>query len=165
VNVENIVKYFSAEKSESLLFLAVGIIMVLTSGYFLFKLRQPFTTGMAYPLITIALIQLTVGSSIYLRSPKDISRVTELVQNNSSRVQSEEVPRMEAVMKNFVLYRWVEIVLIVIGLFLLFLPLSSQLRRGVGLGLLIQSSLMLVLDLFAENRGKTYLEFLQKISS
>jgi hypothetical protein len=32
--------------------------------------------------------------------------------------------------------------------------------KGIGLGLFIQASFMLLLDFFAENRGKTYLEFL-----
>jgi hypothetical protein len=71
---------------------------------------------------------------------------------------------MITVMKNFNTYKWVEIGLLIIGLcmFLYFSPIS--LLKGLGLGLLIQSSFMLILDFFAESRGKEYLEFLKSLS-
>jgi hypothetical protein len=161
--MEQISKYFNAEKSESLLFVAVGIVALLLSAFFLMKMKQPFYTGMAYPLIVIALIQLVVGSSVYFRSPKDIARVNQMMQTESAKIQTEEIPRMETVMKNFVLYRWIEIALIVIGivLFLYFQPMTFW--KGVGLGLAIQSSFMLFLDYFAESRGKVYMDYLQDL--
>jgi multidrug transporter EmrE-like cation transporter len=159
--MEQITKYFNAEKAESLLFILVGIVTVLLSVYFLLKVRQPLYNGIAYSFIAIALIQLTVGSSVYFRSPKDIVRVNNIVQTDKSKIQTEEIPRMKTVMKNFVLYRWIEMALMVIGL-LMFLFLEPQtLAKGIGLGLFIQSSFMLLLDYFAENRGKTYLDFLE----
>jgi multidrug transporter EmrE-like cation transporter len=161
--MEQISKYFNAEKSESLLFVLVGIVTLLLSAYFLVKMKQPFYNGMAYPLIVVALIQLTVGSSVYFRSPKDIARVNQIMQTDATKIQTEEIPRMETVMKNFVLYRWIEIALVVIGiaLFLYFQPMT--LWKGVGLGLAIQSIFMLLLDYFAESRGKVYLDYLQTL--
>jgi multidrug transporter EmrE-like cation transporter len=159
--MEPITKYFNAEKAESVLFVLVGVVTILLSVYFLLKVKQPLYNGIAYSFIAIALIQLTVGGSVYFRSPKDIVRVNNIVQADKSRIQTEEIPRMKTVMKNFVLYRWIEIALIVIGL-LMFLFLEPQtLAKGIGLGLFIQSSFMLLLDYFAESRGKTYLAFLE----
>jgi hypothetical protein len=161
--MEQISKYFNAEKSESLLFVVVGVVALLLSAYFLVKMKQPFYNGMAYPFIVVALIQLTVGSSVYFRSPKDIARVNQIMQTDATKIQTEEIPRMETVMKNFVLYRWIEIALVVIGiaLFLYFQPMT--LWKGVGLGLAIQSIFMLLLDYFAESRGKVYLDYLQTL--
>jgi hypothetical protein len=161
--MEQISKYFNAEKSESLLFVVVGIVALLLSAYFLVKMKLPFYNGMAYPFIMIALIQLTVGSSVYFRSPKDIARVNQMVQTETAKIQTEEIPRMEIVMKKFVLYRWIEIALVVMGiaLFLYFQPMT--LWKGIGLGLAIQSSFMLLLDYFAESRGKVYLDYLQTL--
>ncbi|MEY3245836.1 MAG: hypothetical protein RL253_993 [Bacteroidota bacterium] len=99
--MEQITKYFNAEKSESIIFVLVGFVAILLSSYFLIKLKQPFYNGMAFSLIAIALIQLTVGSSVYLRSSKDIERVNQIVKTDKSKIQSEEIPRMEVVMKNF----------------------------------------------------------------
>jgi hypothetical protein len=153
-------KYFNAEKHESILFVLVGMVAISFAPYFFIKLKQPFYSGMAYPLIAIALIQIVVGSSVYFRSPKDIKRVTEIVQIDKPKIQTEEIPRMEVVMKNFVIYRWVEIALLSVGfvLFLYFQP--NELLKGLGLGLFIQSGFMLLLDFFAERRGKIYLEYL-----
>jgi hypothetical protein len=153
-------KYFGAEKAESFLFVLVGLVAITLAVYFFAKLKQPFYNGIAYPLIAIALIQITVGGSVYLRSSKDIARVNQMIQIDKTRIQTEEIPRMKIVMNNFVLYRWIEIVLVLIGLALLFSFKSATMWKGVGLGLVIQSALMLLLDFFAESRGREYLDYL-----
>ncbi len=63
-------------------------------------------------------------------------------------------------MKNFVLYRYIEIALLVIGLIFYFFFEHQSLLNGLGIGLVIQSALMLFLDYFAEKRGFEYLDFL-----
>ena len=103
--------YFNAEKIESMFFVLVGVAAISLASYFFVKIKQPFYNGISYPLIAIALIQITVGSSVYLRSPKDIIRVNAIIQSDNSKIKTEEIPRMQTVMKNFVLYRWVEIAL------------------------------------------------------
>jgi multidrug transporter EmrE-like cation transporter len=158
--MNQITKYFNAEKYESIVFVLVGIVAICFATYFFIKAKQPFYNGMAYPLIVIALIQLTVGGSVYLRSPKDIERVNQIVQTDKSKIQAEEIPRMITVIKNFVIYKWVEIALILVGIIMFFFFHPMTIWKGIGLGLFIQASFMLLLDFFAENRGKTYLEFL-----
>lgn len=162
--MEQITKYFNAEKGESLLFILVGAMAILLSTCFLIKIKQPFYTGMAYPFIAIALIQITVGSSVYFRSPKDILRVNQMVQTDKSKIQSEEIPRMHTVMKNFSVYKWIEIALLLTGLFLLIYFHSNTFWKGVGLGLFVQAGFMLLLDFFAESRGKAYFAFLHSIT-
>ena len=161
--MDSIKNYFNAEKYESVLFVLVGVAAITTAIYFLLKLKQPFYNGLACALIAIALIQVVVGTSVWLRSPKDIERVSNIVKNNTSKIETEEIPRMNVVMKNFVLYRWVEIVLMLVGLVAFFCFPSDTFWKGLGLGLFIQASFMLLLDYFAESRGKVYLEFLKSI--
>ena len=87
-----------------------------------------------------------------------------MMQSDKSKISKEEIPRMQKVMKSFKLFKWIEIFLTVIGFSLfLFFP-QNPLLRGIGLGLFIQAILMLAFDFFAENRGKSYLEFLQSIN-
>ncbi len=161
--MEQISKYFNAEKYESVLFVLVGLFALLFAAYFLVKVKLPFYSGMAYPLIAVALIQIVVGTSVYFRSPKDILRVNNIVEHEKSKIYAEEIPRMEVVMKNFVIYRWIEIILLLVGIIMFFYFEPNTLWKGVGLGLSIQASFMLILDFFAESRGKTYLEFLEKL--
>lgn len=161
--MNTIEKYFNAEKAESLLFILVGIAAIAVAVYFVLKLKQPFHNGMAVSLIAIALIQIIVGTSVYFRSPKDILRVNQIVQIEKSKIQQEEIPRMEIVMKNFVIYRWIEILLLIIGLVLAFTFSTQTFWKGIGLGLAIQSGFMLLLDYFAESRGAVYLDYLKQL--
>jgi multidrug transporter EmrE-like cation transporter len=161
--MEQISKYFNAEKYESLLFILVGIVAISFATYFFLKVKQPFYTGMAYPIMAIALIQLTVGGSVFLRSPKDILRVENIIQSEKTKIISEEIPRMEVVMKNFEIYRWVEIALFVLGLIMFFYFQPMTIWKGIGIGLAIQAGFMLLLDFFAESRGRIYFEYLKTI--
>ena len=110
----DIEKYFNAEKSESLLFLIVGIIAVLLSVIFFFFMKSniSFFKGAAGPLLLIGLIQGVVGYTVYKRSDEDRKRNVYAYGMNPAQLKDPEIPRMEAVMKNFVIYRWVEIAFI-----------------------------------------------------
>ena len=152
--------YFGAEKSESLLFIIAGLAALGLSAYWLLQVRQSFYNGWSYALIAVALIQLTVGGIVYVRSDKDAARVAQMAASEPGRIASEEIPRMEAVMKNFVMYRRIEIALMVTGIVLLICCPAGSSWRGLGLGLLIQAGLMLGLDAFAEARGRQYLNAL-----
>jgi len=153
-----IADYFNAEKFESLFFIGVGIIAIALGIYFWFIVKEPLYKGIAIPIILVALIQITVGTTVYLRSPKDILKVENMLENEHSKIQTEEIPRMNVVMKNFVIYRYVEITLMILGLILFFYFPSQTFWKGLGIGLFIQASLMLSLDYFAEKRGTEYLK-------
>jgi hypothetical protein len=159
-----ITDYFNAEKFESLFFMGVGTIAIISGIYFWFIVKEPFYKGITIPLILIALIQITVGTTVYFRSPKDILKVENIIKNEYSKIQTEEIPRMNVVMKNFVVYRHVEIALMVLGLlFFCYFP-NHTFWKGLGIGLFIQASLMLSLDYFAEKRGTDYLKQLTTLT-
>jgi len=70
---------------------------------------------------------------------------------------------MEVVMRNFELYKGIEIALLLVGVALTYAFRHKELVYGIGLGLVLQASLMLVLDLFAERRGDEYLAALRAL--
>ena len=163
--MKEIESYFNAESAESILFIIVSLIALGISAYFLAKVRQPYYNGVAIGLTFVALIQLTVGVTIYLRSPKDIERVQSYVNADIQydSLETEEIPRMERVMRNFAIYRWIEIVMVLFGIGV-FLGIRQPIFwKGLGLGLAIQGTLMLALDFFAERRGAEYLEYLKTL--
>jgi uncharacterized membrane protein len=157
-------KYFNEEKYESVFFVLVGIISIVLSIYFFLKVKTPFYNGVSYALLAVAALQLIIGISVCFRSPKDIVRVENLMKFDKFKIQTEEIPRMDVVMKNFVFYRYIQISLIVLGLIFFFYFNSETLMKGLGIGLFIQSALMLFLDYFAEKRGFEYIDFLKKLS-
>ena len=160
--MEQITKYFNAEKYESIFFIVAGFCAIVVAYYFIFVLHKPFLNGIAYAILAIAFIQIVVGTTVYIRSPKDIDRVNRLIETDKTKIRSEEIPRMNEVMKNFAIYKYIEIILIFVGICLL-LFFKNELLRGIGLGLVIQSAVMLLLDIVAAARGDVYLNFLKNL--
>jgi multidrug transporter EmrE-like cation transporter len=160
-----IVAYFNEEKIEAFVFVAIGLAALLLGIYFWFGKQTDFLKGAAIALILIALIQLTVGGIIIVRSPKDIIRVQQIVKSEPARITSEELPRMEVVMKNFIIYSYVELALMALGLILFFISSAASFWKGLGIALFIQAALMLAFDHVAEARGKKYIAKLQSIKT
>lgn len=157
-------KYFSAEKAESLVFLLLGIIAALIATYFLVKVKQPFFSGMSYPLLIIAIIQITVGLTIFYRSPADLARVENYIKSEPQNIQNIEIPRMQKVMQSFKIYFYVELFLLAVGLFMHFYYTKNWFLSGIGFGLMVQCIAMLIADYFANNRGKIYIQYLENLS-
>lgn len=160
----DIEKYFTAEKQESLLFLGIGLIAIIVGILALTIWKTPAWKGAAIPFITIALLQITVGYTVYNRSDSDRIRVVYQLDMNPNELRTKELPRMQTVMKNFVWYRWIEIALALIGIVLIVLyknNSNASFWYGLGVALTIQAVLMLGADYFAEQRGKIYTQQLQ----
>ena len=152
---EQMESYFAAEKAESWLFILVGVVAIGVSAWLL---RSGSTyRGMAYPLIAVGLIQLVVGGTVAFRTDTQVAALTRQLSESPAAFQTAEVPRMEVVMRNFEFYKVVEVVLLLVGVALTYAFRRKELVYGIGVGLVMQASVMLVLDLFAEKRGEEYL--------
>ena len=158
-------RYFNEEKKESTVFLFIGFLTIAISIFYLTVKNELFFNGISYAFIAIGMVQLVVGLTIYRRSDMDTVRVNHYIEREKMNIKDLEIPRMEMVLKNFVSYRWAEMVLIVVGILFVFLFGQKSLGRGLGIGLALQSFIMLILDYFAEKRGKEYLSFLTSLSS
>lgn len=163
----DIEKYFTAEKSESLLFVVIGAAGIVTAIIFFFFLKTSFYKGAALPLLLIGLLLGIVGFTVYKRSDADRTRNTYAYDMNPQDLKIKELPRMQTVMKNFVIYRWVEIVLAATGivLFVYFRNNETQIFwKGFGLALAIMALVALTADYFAEARGKVYVKGLKEFT-
>ena len=161
--MNTVVKYFNGEKAESYIFIIIGVIAFAMAFYFIFALKSSFWKGVAIPFIIVALLELTVGYNIVTRSSKDTIRVQTFIKKEPQKIQKNEIPRMEKVLNNFVIYRYVEIALIILGIALMYSSMNDTFWRGIGLGLFIKASIVLSLDFFAERRGHIYIVYLQEL--
>lgn len=155
----DIEKYFIAEKQESLLFLGIGIAAIVVALLGVFVWKTQFWKGASIPLILIAILQIIVGFTVYNRSDADRTRVVYALDMNPTELKEKELPRMETVNKNFVIYRYVEIALLLVGLVLMALyknTIDKQFIYGIAVALAIQAALMLGADYFAEKRALLY---------
>ena len=158
-----IVTYFMAEKRESLLFMAVGFVAIAAS-VFLWRTGSPWR-GMAWPLAAIALIQIVVGSTVYFRTDSQVLGLHTQLAADPEGYMNAELPRMEKVRRGFTVYKAIEIALLVLGAVGYFLFRDRQTLLAVSLGLMIQSALMLALDLVAEHRADVYMEHLRRLAA
>jgi len=146
--------YFGAEKLESLLFIIVGALAIALA--LLLLRRRSRLRGMALPLIAVALIQLTVGATVYLRSDAQTAQLQQQAREAPTQFKREEAARMRAVIANFELFRRIEIGLLALGMTIVVLLRNREFWFAFGLGLVLQSGFMLALDHFAEARAHSY---------
>ena len=161
---EAIEKYFLAEKAESWICMAIGIAGIVTAIVAFVFLKTSFYKGLAIPLVLVGLLGGIVGFTVYKRSDEDRKRNVYAFGINPGELKEKELPRMEVVMRNFVIYRYVEIALALLGvaLFFYFNTKEAQLFwKGFGVALAIMALLALTADYFAEKRGYIYLTHLK----
>lgn len=162
-NVDFIESYFKAEKLESLVFFAVGVMTLITILLLLWKSSNGFFKGLAIPICLIAIVQIVVGSTVFLRSDSQIERYSKLYIDSTSQFKKEELDRMIPVMKNFKIYKSIEVAFIVIGTGIIVFVPGLNFISGIGIGMLCEGTFMIVADVFAEERGELYLGNIQKL--
>ncbi|HMO61211.1 MAG TPA: hypothetical protein PKC39_01355 [Ferruginibacter sp.] len=155
----DIERYFIAEKIAGLVFLCLGIAAVILALVFFFGLKTNFYKGAAIPLFIVGLIITSIGFTIYNRSDADRIRNTYAYDMNPGELKNKELPRMQKVLKNFVLVKYAEVALLIVGLFLFIYHRNSTEHifwKGFGLTLAIMAVIALAADYAAEKRAKTY---------
>jgi hypothetical protein len=155
-----ITTYLTEERIENTFFMIVGIITIALAFIFLGIIKYSFFKGMAIPLLVLGIIELSAGAISYNQSQKYSNNIPLLKKNNTEEVQAEELKRMQIVLKNYTIYRWIELFLICIGLlfFIRFNKSPQTFWKGFGLGLLIQVSILFALHLLSQQTGKMYIE-------
>lgn len=159
-STSDIEKYFNSEKQESLLFIIIGVAAILTAFIFFFVCKTNFYKGATIPLFVIGLLLGIVGFTVYKRSDDDRIRNVYAYTMNPSDLKNKELPRMQIVMKNFIVYRYAEIALALVGIALFFYfkeNANAVFWKGFGLALAIMALIALASDYFAEQRGRVYI--------
>jgi len=160
----DIEKYFTGEKSESLIFIALGMAGIILAILFFFFFKTSLHKGMAVPFACIGLIMGITGLSVYRSSDRLRIENVYAYDMNPLQLKEKELPRMKKVMKNFQLLRWVEIFLLAagLGLYIYFIrDFRSGFWRGFGFALAVMAVVALTADYFAERRGKIYIRGLE----
>ena len=155
----DIEKYFNAEKNESLLIIMIGIVAIVLAIVFFFYLKSNWHKGAAVPLLIVGFMHLVIGSVVFKKSDKDRIRVTYAYDMNPGDISSKEIPHIELVNKNLIIYRYIEIVLLLVGIGVYFFFKSKPDKGfwvGVGITLAIEAAVSLGAVYFAEKRATDY---------
>jgi hypothetical protein len=160
----DIEKYFMAEKQESLIFLVIGIIAIVLALILYFMVKTQLCRGLGIPLLILGLVQAIAGYSVYMRS--DDQRVSQVYayDMNPDQLKTTELTRMRKVERNFTIYRWVEIAMIIAGIILIFWFRNKSMQifwLGFGISLAIMSAELFFADFIAEKRAVHYTSLLE----
>ena len=156
-----LITYFTGEKNGALLLVFMAIVSI-TGSYLLWHSKSAFV-AMAWPLVILGAFELAVGAAVASRTPAQVQQLERGIATDKRITVSKELERMERVNRNFAIVKKVEVAFIVIGLIgAIAFPLGST-WSAVGLGLLLQSTALLVFDSFAHDRANTYVQWLQSI--
>ena len=156
--------YFNAEKQASLFFMGIGLVAAIVALLLFFYFKNTWGRGAALPVLIIGLLQIVMGYTVYNRSDDQRKDIVYKMDLDPGAIKSKEIPRMQQVMRQFVMFRYAEIGFLLMGLVLYFLfknQPDKQWWTGFGIGLLIQAGILLVADGIAERRGRLYLDGLQ----
>jgi len=158
MNLEPLLRYFQGEKQAGVLCAALGV-AALALSLWVWRAGSPFRT-MAVPLAVVALVQLGIGVGLTARTGPQVARLTARWSAEPDAAKTDEATRMERVNTSFKMVEGLEVGLILLGLVLVFVFRQRPAVQGVGMGLLLQASVMLVFDLYAEKRAHQYAAWL-----
>ncbi len=152
----DIEKYFIAEKQESLVFLIIGIAAIVLALILYFMVKTQLCRGLAVPLFVLGLMQAIAGYSVYVKS--DDQRISQVYayDMNPDQLKTTELTRMRKVKSNLMLYRWIEIGLIITGIILIFWfrgDSGTIFWFGLGISVTLMATELFVADYIAGKRA------------
>lgn len=150
--------YFTAEKQGGLLLVALAVASLALAGY-LFATKSLFG-AMAWPVLVLGGIELVIGISVASRAESQIAEIAAGLQATRTVTITTEVERMARVNGTFTVIKKVEIALIAVGVLFLVVQPAPATLGSIGLGILLQSAILLVFDTFAHDRAIRYVEWL-----
>jgi hypothetical protein len=151
--------YFTGEKQGAAACLALGAVAL---GFSLWAWRSDGAfRAVAIPVVLIGLLQLGIGVGLFLRTDKQVATLRADLLAQPADARAKELARMDRVNASFTVIEYVEAALIITSVALALAMRSRPTVMAIGMGVLVQASVMLVFDLFAEHRAHIYTAWLR----
>ena len=149
--------YFEGESAEAWAFGGLGVTSI-AAGAVLLSRKETASAGASVPLFAVGLIQLALGIGLWIRTPPQVAALETQLTKSPKEYALAERTRMERVMRGFAVYKAVEVGLFFGGVGLAGVGgvVRSDFALGAGFSLALESLAMLILDFFAEARGRAY---------
>ncbi len=155
-----IFKFYKAQKAQGLLFIIIGFIAINISLILVINVNNIFSNGLTIPLSIIGILQVYFGINIFKKSPKHLLMVQGFVKENQSLMVNIEIPFIH----NEILFQKKMIntflFLNVLAVLFIFIFNNTLFLQGLGIGLFIQSLIVITANYFAAQRSQIYLKWL-----
>ena len=157
--------YFAAEKTEGWIFIGLGAASIGVGAYLLTR-GEDWARGAAIPAIAVGALQgIGVGAYAFGIDSK-VDQLDAQIAHDPAAYRTEEHARMDGVVRRFVIYRIVELVVLGAGAGLAvagFVKPNDALK-GAGITLAAQATILLTLDFFADARAHAYRDDIERFS-
>lgn len=150
-------EYFRGERAAGFLGLAVGLIALGIAFWVWRSTEGGFAIGLAIPLLLLGLGGALGGPGLVIRTER---QVADLSAMSPEKIREIERPRMAKVNANWPRLKLAWTALIAIALILIWM-VKREWALGLGLGLLLLSSALFSVDVFAEKRAAIYTRALE----
>ncbi len=155
---EDMHAYFHGEKWEGPFFFGTGLAAGAV-GAVLVTRDDDLARGAAYPVFAVGLLQLIVGSALFLKTDAQVAALDQQLATDPAGFKKSETARMAGVNTRFIGVLLFEAAMIAGGATTAIVAAQDGCCRtlqGVGLGLAGQGAVSLSLELFATVRGRDY---------
>lgn len=154
--------YFRGEKQLAWTFLALGLPML---GFAIHVLRSQvggFRLGLAIPLALAGVLMIVAGPLFARHNDRLAHDIERRVADDPAEVAKVEGERMDRVNANWPRAKrsWAVIAVLAIGLLML---VKHGWAHGLGLALLLLTTMLFFVDVFGERRAVPYTEALAKL--
>ena len=150
--------YFTAERQGGLLLVALAAASLALAIYLI--ATKSLFSPMAWPVLVLGAIELVIGVTVAGRAAAQITEIEAGLQSKRTVTNTAEVERMARVNGTFETIKKVEIALIAVSILFMIVRPAPDTLGAMGLGILLQSAVLLVFDTFAHHRAIRYVEWL-----
>lgn len=155
-----ILKFYKAQKAQGLLFIFIGFIAIITSLLFVFNINNIFSNGITLPLFIIGILQVYFGVNTFKNTPIHLLLVQGFVNENIASMANIEIPfiHKEILFQKKMINTF--LFLNALAILFLFIFNNTLFLQGLGIGLFIQSLIVITANYFAAQRSQIYLKWL-----
>lgn len=157
---DDISAYFSQEIALNYLVIFCGIISVILAVFFLTVIKYSLFKGMAYPLLIIGLMQMTLTANLLLKNDSENRKhhLKTTIKIVSEKIKTEELSGIYKLQHILSMLMIAETICILLGVFLWYYFRANQWQfwKGLGLGLTCQSAICLAFTIISSDRIQKY---------
>ena len=155
-----ILKFYKAQKAQGLLFIIIGFISIIIAAILVINVNNYFSNGITLPTLVVGILQVYLGVNTLKNTPKHLLLVQGFVKENMANMANIEIPYIH---KEILFQKkMINIFLICVALAVLFMFVfnNTLLLQGLGIGLFVQSLIVITANYFGEQRSQIYLKWL-----
>lgn len=162
--VEILQEYFRGERQTGIA-LAVAGVGLLGGAFWVLRTQSgAFAWALLVPLALAGLAFAGGGAALAVRSDRQITELAARYEKDPGALVAEEVPRMAKVNANWPRVKAVWTVVILVSLVLL-MAVRREWASGLGLALLLVSTILFFTDVFASRRAEPYTGALKRAAA